>query len=910
MGVKRVFISVFVLLIISSLYAKNKIDLSAYDLAPGIVPGKLTSAPSDSMWEFQFNYDVEGLTGDNGCVGVCWDGNYIWISGRGVSPNPNMIYIISRDGSQLVNQFPATPSAWGVRDMSADGRYIYGGWESGLIKFDPSPLPANPATIVSTIPFPASQQFGRANAFDPAGNNGQGSFYCGNISSPMYEMDTNGNLLRQFGPGPTVYGMAWDDDDPDGPFLWIHSQDGGCTMRQYDPTTMNPTGVVVDITNQIVPGAIAGGCEYVRGWDPHYSTMMALGQGTPDKIAGFEMHLQANPHAPGAPANFNVAHNQAVLQADLSWTNPTVMVNGNPLTDLDSARVYRDDQLLTTLTNVQIGQPSYYIDNAVPAAGLYSFRVVCYNDSGDGYPALMSAYIGLDVPDAPSNVTVTPDPGGWYRCLIEWTAPTEGAHGGYWPPGSWEGQKVYRDGSEVADLTGSNTRFVDNLVQPGWYYYHVSYYNASGEGPMGQAVPAPVYVGPLYVFPIPYDWVEINTVGTNTGITGDDQNLGPFPIGFDFPWFDAQIFDQIRICSNGFLSFTSTSTAYTNDPIPNPAEPNNLIAPYWDDLNPSAGGNIWYYYDAFNSRFIVEYDGIPHYGGSQPYRFEAILYPTGLIDFQYNTLGETLNSCTVGSENGTGSFGIQATYNGSGPMEPQPLTGIQVHQPWPRIPELVVTLTPHNPPVWIPPGGGQFVFDAQIESICREPQVFDGWTEVVLPSGSMFGPLVLRSSITIAPGQTIMRIVTQTVPGAAPPGNYTYVGNVGTYPGTVIDDDAFPFIKLPGEAAPNHNQGWAVSGWFGDDAPLPAADDYATLSAAPNPFNPVTALSYKLQAASNVKLVVFDISGREVAVLADGFYPAGHHSMFFDGSELASGVYFARLQTGGDNFTRKLLLIK
>ncbi|MGA9119804.1 MAG: T9SS type A sorting domain-containing protein, partial [Bacteroidota bacterium] len=61
---------------------------------------------------------------------------------------------------------------------------------------------------------------------------------------------------------------------------------------------------------------------------------------------------------------------------------------------------------------------------------------------------------------------------------------------------------------------------------------------------------------------------------------------------------------------------------------------------------------------------------------------------------------------------------------------------------------------------------------------------------------------------------------------------------------------------------------------------------------------------------SNVRLVVYDLLGREVAVLANGRYPAGRYSFTFDGSGFASGVYFYRLEAGSSVQTMKMLLLK
>lgn len=79
----------------------------------------------------------------------------------------------------------------------------------------------------------------------------------------------------------------------------------------------------------------------------------------------------------------------------------------------------------------------------------------------------------------------------------------------------------------------------------------------------------------------------------------------------------------------------------------------------------------------------------------------------------------------------------------------------------------------------------------------------------------------------------------------------------------------------------------------------------------PNPFNSATVISYTLPAESVVQLVIFDMMGREVAMLLDEKLPAGFHSYQWDAANLSTGVYFYQLRTNtGYTQTNKLLLLK
>jgi hypothetical protein len=78
----------------------------------------------------------------------------------------------------------------------------------------------------------------------------------------------------------------------------------------------------------------------------------------------------------------------------------------------------------------------------------------------------------------------------------------------------------------------------------------------------------------------------------------------------------------------------------------------------------------------------------------------------------------------------------------------------------------------------------------------------------------------------------------------------------------------------------------------------------------PNPFNPTTVVTYQLPAASDVKLVVYDLLGREVALLVNERKTPGSYDVKFDAIGLPSGAYFYRLTAGNFVHTHKMILVR
>jgi hypothetical protein len=240
------------------------------------------------------------------------------------------------------------------------------------------------------------------------------------------------------------------------------------------------------------------------------------------------------------------------------------------------------------------------------------------------------------------------------------------------------------------------------------------------------------------------------------------------------------------------------------------------------------------------------------------------------------------------------------------------ITWLGVSSPPPPPPALDVTLTPVNPPITIPANGGSFQFNAAVQRTTGPQAVFWAWARMKYPNGTYSGPTLGPVQINPPVGVTITRLRNQNIASTHPAGVTTYLGYANTtftYP--AIDSSSFTFTKL----VISNNGPW-VNDYSCSGEPFPgevmpiAPVSFALIEANPNPFNPVTTLSFTLPEASLVVLNVYDIQGRLVITLVNGLREAGQHQVTFDGSTLASGVYLYALEAGTNSATGKMVLMK
>ncbi|TKJ41018.1 hypothetical protein CEE37_04965 [candidate division LCP-89 bacterium B3_LCP] len=232
---------------------------------------------------------------------------------------------------------------------------------------------------------------------------------------------------------------------------------------------------------------------------------------------------------------------------------------------------------------------------------------------------------------------------------------------------------------------------------------------------------------------------------------------------------------------------------------------------------------------------------------------------------------------------------------------------------------LMISLIPESSSIIIPAAGGSFDFNIELTNTGLSPASGDIWCDVILPNGTPYGPVLGPVLDLTLPGNTSLdRDRVQEVPQNAPSGTYSYVAMVGDYPDSVFHQDSFEFEKEGTDGGDNGLDGWHNYGepfeelLAGENA---APEDFMMYPPYPNPFNPTTVLRYQLQDASLVKLSVYDISGRLVTELVNGWRDAGAHEVVFDpigagASHLASGIYFYRLTAGEFSAVGKMVLVK
>ena len=164
--------------------------------------------------------------------------------------------------------------------------------------------------------------------------------------------------------------------------------------------------------------------------------------------------------------------------ATLTFITPTKNYRNKALTSIDGIKIYRNNELVKTLSVSNKNENITWKDENI-AEGLYIYKVVPYNNAGDGVYKEASAFVGEDVPGAPLNVKLVAN---GKEGTITWSEPTAGAHDGYFDKATLT-YDVMRLPDNITIATKTTARSVkDNVKTHAGYSYVVTACNKKGKG--------------------------------------------------------------------------------------------------------------------------------------------------------------------------------------------------------------------------------------------------------------------------------------------------------------------------------------------------------------------------------------------------------------------------------------------
>jgi hypothetical protein len=168
-----------------------------------------------------------------------------------------------------------------------------------------------------------------------------------------------------------------------------------------------------------------------------------------------------------------------------------------------------------------------------------------------------------------------------------------------------------------------------------------------------------------------FNWISINRIGTRITGLADDNVVGPFSIGFEFPYYWYRV-NRFYLGSNGYIAFDDNFlSAHPFQNVPNPSRPNNVLAPLMCDLDPGSGGSVWYWTNNRDT-CIIEFDSVPFWNTGGMNSFQIILSKNdSIIRFQYLIQNgqpyggwRSTGSSTIGIENVVGQVGLSYMHAG------------------------------------------------------------------------------------------------------------------------------------------------------------------------------------------------------------------------------------------------------
>lgn len=409
-----------------------------------------------------------------------------------------------------------------------------------------------------------------------------------------------------------------------------------------------------------------------------------------------------------------------------------------------------------------------------------------------------------------------------------------------------------------------------------------------------------------------YDWVDLAGTGTLIDeVTDADAATVTLPLPFTFTYYGTA-YDEVSVCSNGFVSLGVEDYRFgDNSPIPDDHGPSAMVAPLWDDLDPSSAGDVYQWYDGDGGRWICQFDSVARYLAPGTETFQIVLmdpdaHPTqsgdGDVVLQYGPLHET-GEATVGIENPSQTDGLQYLYD-----------SVYDETAAPLVPGLAVRFTtepPAPPELWL-----------SIDSVTIDDGAGgDGTAD----PGEQLDIIVSLLNRGAATASGVAATISTNDPDASIGDAHADIGDVP--PGETRDNASSPFTvgvtASPADGTVDIEVTLTSDGYATSDIVSLTIDlsgdagetGFLLRQSTPNPFRRNTTIGFNLNRPGRVSLDIFDLTGRKVATLMDAAMPAGPGSVVWNGTgsggeSVPSGVYFCRLRSGSSERFRKLVRLR
>ena len=236
---------------------------------------KMSTKPMgfSDLGDLEFMWGIENATADFQIVGCECNGVNFFLTSGNSGTTPNKVYIFDFQGNYVDSFDQPGTTDWGWIDLAWDGQYFYGGTDASF-KID---VFTEDGTVVSQITAPVKWPSGLA--YDPVTDHLWVTDRWND--NKIYEIDMQGNVIKTCPNTKIIYGLAWDDVTPGGPFLWCSvfvDPEPQCTFHQFNPVTCSYTGVSFVPKN---PGSVSNkacGLGFTKAWDTSAGILFGIQQ--------------------------------------------------------------------------------------------------------------------------------------------------------------------------------------------------------------------------------------------------------------------------------------------------------------------------------------------------------------------------------------------------------------------------------------------------------------------------------------------------------------------------------------------------------------------------------------------------------------------------------------------------------